>query len=51
MIGVCTQIKFDVGKLNKILAELDMQVNQEELVDSIIADDCMLTNNDTCDGA
>jgi len=43
--------KNEVINLNAMLAELDGQIQQQDLVDEHIALGCMLTCSNTCDGS
>ena len=40
----------ELSNLNTMLAELDTQINHNDLVDDHVALGCMLTCSNTCDG-
>ena len=42
--------KTELKSLDVMLAELDMQINREDLVDNFVADGCMFSCTDTCEG-
>ena len=49
-MSVLTLEKNELADLNSMLAELDLQINHNELMDDTIALGCMLTCSNTCDG-
>lgn len=50
-MSLLTLEKHEIENISAMLAQLDTQINQEDLTDEFVALGCMLTCSNTCDSS